>query len=90
MSMPGFIQTDAHVTGNRQYRARMRAGGESQEVSPAACRWYEWFYAPVACGFVAFNEENGINGYGGSPCAAWQIPADPLGCATLPRNRNRW
>jgi hypothetical protein len=58
--------------------------------SPSLCYWYDYFYAPVACGFVAFNEPNRIPGYGFSPCAVWQIPLDIVGCALLPRDRNVW
>ena len=67
-----------------------RSPGESKGVEPALCEWYDYFYAPIACGFVAANDRYRIPGYGRSPCAAWQIPLDPIGCAALPRNRNPW
>ena len=92
MSMPGFIQTHPDVSATDRLRAGMpaplRDRGEGHDVTPAACVWYDYFYAPVACGWVAFNERYGITGYGPSPCAAWQIPSDPVGCAALPRSRN--
>lgn len=93
MSMPGFLQADLQQAnlqpiGSGRYESRVRAADGDPGVIPAACAWYDWFYAPVACGWVAFNERNGIGGYGPSPCAAWQIPSDPVGCAALPRSRN--
>jgi hypothetical protein len=60
-----------------------------EEVTPAGCAWYDRIYAPVACGFVDFNESHGTHGYGQSPCTCWQIPLDPVGCALLPKDRNR-
>ena len=89
--MPGFIETHEYVTtaDGRGARSSLARRDRSEgEVSPAACAWYDYFYAPVACGWVAFNERYGITGYGPSPCAAWQIPSDPVGCAALPRSRN--
>lgn len=85
MSMPGFIGISQNAEG---YRERTLAAPERREVRPAACFWYDRIYAPVACGFVDLNQTYGIPGYGASPCAAWQIPFDPVGCALLPRGRN--
>ena len=92
MSMPGFIKPRTQLFPLRDSGAgaRQRREERSMGVSPAACVWYDWFYAPVACRWVTFNETYGIGGYGPSPCAAWQIPFDPVGCAALPRSRNRF
>jgi hypothetical protein len=93
MALPGFLPLQP-PTFTRPHRfsghgdsppAQVRAG----EITPAACAWYDYFYAPVACGFVATNEATGYHGYGQSPCRCWQIPLDPIGCAALPASRNR-
>ena len=88
--LPGSLQAKVHLTVGERCGERVAASSEDQVIVPAACFWYDWFYAPVACGFVDFNERYGIGGYGRSPCAAWQIPFDPVGCALLPRSRNRF
>jgi hypothetical protein len=90
MTMPGFIDTDIATGGGQQYTRPTRATRELRGIIPAGCYWYDWLYAPVACGFVAANEAAGIPGYGRSPCAVWQIPFDIFGCAALPRDRNRY
>lgn len=89
MSTPGFIEIDQTVSG-QHYRARTLAAPDNGKVRPAACAWWDRIYAPVACWFVDINETYGIPGYGPSPCASYQIPFDPAGCAALPRSRNRF
>src|SRR3954454_22934084 len=93
MALPGFLPVQAwNATALRRGSAstgRLATRAPAGELTPAGCAWYDYIYAPVACGFVAFNEAHGIHGYGRSPCQCWQIPLDPLGCAALPSSRNR-
>lgn len=92
MVLPGFLPVQAP---NAAGHHRISAGKETSrqapagEITPAGCAWYDYIYAPVACGFVARNEQYGVHGYGQSPCTCWQIPLDPIGCAALPKDRNR-
>ena len=88
MSIPGFITLSQAPESSYSYKGHIRIHPASPAIRPAACFWYDYFYAPIACGWVAFNERYGIGGYGPSPCAAWQIPSDPVGCAALLRSRN--
>jgi hypothetical protein len=93
MALPGFLPVQA-PNASAQHRisaptSRRAAQAPAGEITPAGCAWYDYIYAPVACGFVAANEANGIHGYGQSPCTCWQIPLDPIGCAALPSSRNR-
>ncbi|MEP7370216.1 MAG: hypothetical protein ABI662_11210 [Dermatophilaceae bacterium] len=92
MTLPGFLPalTPTATQHRRAAPADERAAPRpAEEFGPAACAWYDYFYAPVACGFVARNEAYGVHGYGASPCTCWQIPLDPVGCAALPASRNR-
>src|SRR3954452_3648852 len=93
MALPGFLPIQApNATAQHWISAppsRRAAQGQVGEITPASCAWYDYIYAPVACGFVEFNEANGIRGYGRSPCQCWQIPLDPFGCAALPCSKNR-
>jgi hypothetical protein len=91
MALPGFLSGQAaphqhEISAPTDRRAPDLPSGE---IIPAGCAWYDYIYAPVACGFVARNEAYGVHGYGMSPCTCWQIPLDPVGCAALPRDRNR-
>ncbi|MER5381804.1 hypothetical protein ABT040_16205 [Streptomyces sp. NPDC002688] len=93
MALPGFLPAQTpNATAQLRISAptsRHAAQDPATEITPAGCAWYDYIYAPVACGFVASNEANGIHGYGLSPCTCWQIPLDPIGCAALPSSRNR-
>jgi hypothetical protein len=93
MALPGFLPLQApNATAQRGISAptsRRATQPPAGEIAPASCAWYDYIYAPVACGFVALNEANGTHGYGRSPCTCWQIPLDPIGCAAPPSDRNR-
>lgn len=92
MTLPGFLPvqtpnpTDQHLISTRA--SLQAAQAPAGEIIPAGCNWYDYIYAPVACGFVAANEATGARGYGRSPCTCWQIPLDPFGCAVLPASKN--
>lgn len=93
MALPGFLPVQAPNAAARHRisapTSRRAAQAPAGEITPAGCAWYDYIYAPVACGFVARNEAYGVHGYGQSPCTCWQIPLDPVGCAALPSSRNR-
>src|SRR5262249_62402848 len=92
MSMPGFLQADLQQAnlqpiGSGRYESRVRAADGDPGVIPAACAWYDWFYAPVACGWVAFNERNGIGGGGHGPRGACRVHPRPGGRRRLSSQR---
>jgi hypothetical protein len=93
MALPGFIPVQAPNATTQHWISAPTSYGAAQapagEITPAGCEWYDYIYAPVACGFVALNEQYGYHGYGFSPCRCWQIPLDPAGCAALPASKNR-
>lgn len=92
MALPGFLSGQTAPSQRKISAPTDRRAPDlpSGEMIPATCAWYDYFYAPVACGFVARNQAYGVHGYGGRHARGGRSPWTRPDAQRFQRARTEW